>query len=125
MRYLTACLIAAALSGCVPTGYKRMDPYGYDDTQVSENTWRIRASVNRYTKSATADDFALLRAAEIACQNHYRFFKITEQALDLSGPSRKSVITVEYSNMKSSFDAKVIMDTLSKKLSVQPSCQYK
>lgn len=49
---------------------------GYSEKKLSDNKFKISFSGNIYTRRYKANDFALLRSAEIADQNNFKFFKI-------------------------------------------------
>jgi hypothetical protein len=49
---------------------------GYSENKLSDNKFKISFSGNLYTPMYKAKDFALLRSAEIADQNNFKFFKI-------------------------------------------------
>ncbi len=80
-------LIAAILilSGCA-TDYQRQettlvewwDGYGYSSTQIDTNVFQVTFKGNAYTGRDRANDFALLRSAELALENGYEYFVIID-----------------------------------------------
>jgi hypothetical protein len=51
---------------------------GYDEIQLSENMFKVSFRGNGYTGRARAEDFALLRSAEVAQNNGFTYFIIIE-----------------------------------------------
>jgi hypothetical protein len=80
-------LIAAILilSGCA-TDYQRQgttflgwwDGYGYSSTQIDTNVFQVTFKGNAYTESDRANNFALLRSAELTLENGYEYFVIID-----------------------------------------------
>jgi hypothetical protein len=66
--------LTALLFGCA-TAYK---PHGmsggFTETQLDTNVWRVSFRGNEYTKGERAEDFALLRSAELALANGFTHF---------------------------------------------------
>jgi len=52
---------------------------GYDDLQLAENVFQIRFKGNAYTSKEKAADYTLLRSAELAKENGFGYFIITER----------------------------------------------
>ena len=57
---------------------------GYDEVQLSENSYQISFRGNGYTSRQRAEDFALLRAAELTLENGFTHFMIINEASDTS-----------------------------------------
>jgi hypothetical protein len=51
---------------------------GFSSTQLDVNVFQVSFRGNGYTKRERANDFALLRSAEVALENGYEFFVIVE-----------------------------------------------
>jgi len=88
-------LVAAlALAGCVtavgtayaPAGEKG---YGYQDTRIESDRYRIVFSGDGATSPDLVEDYALLRAAELTVENGYDWFRIVSR--NLSGEERGGV----------------------------------
>lgn len=75
-------LMGSLLAGCMtpyqPEGYTG----GYTDTQLGENTFRVTFRGNVEVSKARAADYALLRAAEVAITNGFRYFVVSESRID-------------------------------------------
>jgi hypothetical protein len=68
--------LACLLTGCA-TPYGPMDfAGGYEEARQAENEYTITFLANGFTRSKQAQDFALLRAAEIAAKLHFTHFVI-------------------------------------------------
>jgi hypothetical protein len=74
MRIITSLCIVATLSACA-TAYQR-DGFtgGFSETQLDENVWRVTFEGNGYTREQRAEDFALLRSAELTLEKGFYAF---------------------------------------------------
>ena len=134
MKKLAVLAIASAvvLTGCSATPYQSMKGSGgYRETRINETTYEITGRVNGVTRSYAARQFAMLRAADIACSNGYRFFRILDEHNHY--PARQSDFTTSVlkiqltdNNLGQDYDAKIIMDDLaqSKKVRDSLSCTF-
>jgi hypothetical protein len=75
---LIALILAIMLSGCATTYQKQSFTGGYLETQLGENIFQVSFKGNGYTSRERVSDFTLLRSAEIAIDNGYRYFVIVE-----------------------------------------------
>ncbi len=73
-RFLIVVVCAVVASACGTTYTKRGLMGGVDEVQLNENTWRISARGNAYTSEEAVLDMVLLRSADIASQNGFRYF---------------------------------------------------
>lgn len=70
------CAVLVMLCAC-STGYQSVGfTGGYEDTRLDENIFSISFRGNAYTSTQRAQDFALLRAAELTLQHGYKYFAI-------------------------------------------------
>ncbi len=66
-------ILVLFFAGC-STSYKAKGfGGGYTDTQLGQDTYKIYFYGNGYTDKEKVEDFALMRAAEVTLQNHYRY----------------------------------------------------
>ena len=66
------------LSGCA-TKYQREGwGGGFTETQLGENIFQVSFRGNGYTRADRAADFALLRSAEVATSNGFRYFIVVD-----------------------------------------------
>jgi hypothetical protein len=76
--FIVALMVAAILSGCATTYQKDSFTGGYSETQLGENIFQVSFKGNAYTSREKVSDFTLLRSAEIAIENGYRYFAVVE-----------------------------------------------
>ena len=74
----TTLTVAALLSACAtpyqPTGVTG----GFEEMQIDANVWRISFRGNGYTREWKAEDYCLLRSAELTLANGYSHFAIAD-----------------------------------------------
>ena len=122
MKKLIILSLAAVLAGCATSYQPMRSSGGYDETRVSSNIWTIRGKANGYSERSRLEDITLLRAAEIGCLNSYQYFDITDRMF--SGQNIKNMtITAQYSHQAGDYDVRLLINTLSKKLSADVSCR--
>lgn len=82
MRRLIATAVAAALiSGCAATGPVAYGPadakgFGYEDTKIESDRFRVVYNGSGGMPPEQVEDYALLRAAELARENGFDWFRI-------------------------------------------------
>lgn len=78
MRKLAVVIISLALTGCA-TGYKPDGPLGgYSETQLDTNSFKVDYHGNAYTSRERAQDYVLLRSAEVTLENGFSHFVIAD-----------------------------------------------
>ncbi len=82
-----AAVLAAMLAACataVGTAYAPADKkgYGYTETRVEADRYRITFAGDGATPQAVVEDYALLRAAELALENGYDWFRVIGKSVD-------------------------------------------
>ena len=90
---------------------------GYSEKKLSDNKFKISFSGNIYTRRYKANDFALLRSAEIADQNNFKFFKIDSDSKIYGLSSTTYEITV-YNDKTSGemvYESKKVIEEMRKK----------
>ena len=90
---------------------------GYSEKKLSDNKFKISFSGNIYTRRYKANDFALLRSAEIADQNNFKFFKIDSNSKIYGLSSTTYEITV-YNDKPSGemvYESKKVIEEMRKK----------
>jgi hypothetical protein len=69
-------LVVAMLAGCA-TGYQSKGVMGgFSETALAPDTYRVTFTGNGYTDMGRAQDFVLLRAADLTLANGFRYFEI-------------------------------------------------
>lgn len=71
-------VLVVILSGCATSYQSRGFTGGYSETRLGENIFQVSFRGNGYTGSERASDFSLLRSAELALENGFRYFIIVE-----------------------------------------------
>lgn len=84
MRRLFIAACAVALAACVTaigTGYAPADKrgHGYSDTRIEADRYRITFAGDGATPQNVVEDYALLRAADIAIANGYDWFRVVSR----------------------------------------------
>ena len=70
--------LAAVLSGCATAYQSEGLSGGFTETQLDTNVWRVSFQGNGYTKGEQANDYAMLRSAELTLANGYTHFAFAE-----------------------------------------------
>lgn len=70
--------VLAGLSGCATAYQPQGATGGYSSSQLDENVFQVAFKGNGYTDRGIANDFALLRSAELALENGYKHFVIVD-----------------------------------------------
>jgi hypothetical protein len=78
---------AALLAGCataVGTAYQPADKkgFGFTEQKVESDRYRVTFAGDGATPASVVEDYALLRAAEIALANGYDWFRVVGRSLD-------------------------------------------
>ena len=83
-KTLSFVLLAGVLASCAspykPAGFGG----GFSETQLGENVWRVSFRGNGYTAGERAEDFALLRSAELTLSNGFTHFAFANSRVDSS-----------------------------------------
>ncbi|MDI6775402.1 MAG: hypothetical protein QME60_08455 [Verrucomicrobiota bacterium] len=84
MKPETCCVIciAAILCGCTTPYQKTGVTGGYSETRLQENVFTVNFRGNGYTSRERAQDFAMLRCADITLGNGFKFFAIADSSAD-------------------------------------------
>jgi hypothetical protein len=90
-------LFAALCSIACATGYgSRGVMFGYSDTQVGENTFRVSFEGNGLTPLAKVSDFALLRSAEVTLDHGYPYFVIVNATAVYDAATVRKALRAKY-----------------------------
>ena len=78
MKIIATLVVILSLYGCA-TGYKPVGAMGgFSSTQLDENVFTVSFKGNGYTGREKANDFALLRSAEITLEHGFKYFIIVD-----------------------------------------------
>ena len=113
--------MAAVLAGCSGgTRYQAMTgDGGYSEVKLSDTMYEVRGRVNGSTATFIANNYAMLRASEIACLNGYRFFRVLDDSMDTvdnrikKNRFKTSFMRVQLvkENSGTDYDAKAVMES--------------
>jgi hypothetical protein len=96
---LIALLIIAGLPGCASQYVSKKMFGGYSDTALAPDVYRISFQGNRYTSTERAQDFAILRAADLTLSHGFRYFAIINQTEGGRSGAYTYVNAQRYGNM--------------------------
>ncbi len=95
MRTVLVLLLCLGLVGCA-TGYARHGfSGGYSDMKLQDDIFRVMFSGNAFCGRGRAEDFTLLRCAELTLEQGYRYFIIIDEKSEISTSSYTSPVTAE------------------------------
>ncbi len=77
-NYIILVTFAVILSGCATPYHKKGLMGGFSETQLGENIFRVTFKGNGFTSPERASDFTLLRSAEVALENGFKYFIIVD-----------------------------------------------
>ena len=78
MRKIYLSTLVLVLCGCATTYQPKGFSGGFSETQLDTNVFRVAFNGNGYTGREKAEDYALLRSAELALQNGFTHFAILD-----------------------------------------------
>ena len=84
-RWIALAALAFAVAACgAPTPYGGADNrgFGYSETRLEKNRYRVKFAGNSLTTRETVENYLLYRAAELTVQEGYDFFIIETRATD-------------------------------------------
>lgn len=79
-----AASLLAACATAVGTAYGPADSkgYGYTQTRIEADRYRVAFAGDGATSPETVEDYAMLRAAELAVENGYDWFRVVGHTMD-------------------------------------------
>ena len=87
-KILVLLLTCTVLSGCASTyeakqgGLHGLINGGYTSTKIQDDIYKIAYEGNAATSSDITQNYALLRCAEVALENNYKYFIIVDKQLE-------------------------------------------
>ncbi|MEZ5897054.1 MAG: hypothetical protein R3C51_11715 [Parvularculaceae bacterium] len=84
LMIVAAMLTLGACATAVGTAYGPADSkgYGYTQTRIEADRYRVSFAGDGATPPELVEDYALLRAAELAVENGYDWFRVVGRSLD-------------------------------------------
>lgn len=80
MKFILSFSTFIFLTGCATSYQPQGMTGGFSEVQLEANVFKVSFNGNGYTRADTASDYALLRSAELARQNGYKYFVIVDTA---------------------------------------------
>ncbi|MFH1877131.1 MAG: hypothetical protein ABH865_09600 [Candidatus Omnitrophota bacterium] len=80
-------LVVLLISGCATPYQKRGTFGGYRDIKLQEDAFKITFEGNGFIGTERAKDYTLLRCAEVALENNYKYFIIVDGNVSLLSES--------------------------------------
>ena len=87
MKLFTLVISFFLLVGCASTYQKKGFTGGYEETQLAVDIFSVSFGGNGYTSGVRAQDFALLRSAELTLEHGYRYFVLINESNSVSTAS--------------------------------------
>ncbi|WP_351079224.1 hypothetical protein [Shewanella sp. CAL98-MNA-CIBAN-0140] len=80
MKFLPLLLLLplVLLSGCSTSYQSNGFSGGYSETQLDDNVFKVSFRGNGYTRRERVSDFTLLRSAQLAVENGYKYFLVVD-----------------------------------------------
>lgn len=88
-------MLLVLFAGCATTYQQNGLTGGYSETQLDENLFNVTFKGNGYTSKERANDFTLLRCAELTIENGFKFFTIVTAQDNTQTHSRTTPITTK------------------------------
>ncbi len=83
---LSTAVVACSSGGTVYKPAEERGAYGYTETQLGKDRYRVTFTGNSRTDKETVNDYAMLRAAELTLQSGYDWFRLVNR--DTEGKTR-------------------------------------
>lgn len=90
-RLVSILLMVVVISGCAsqsPYAPAGKNGYGYQESQLTKNRYRVSFTGNSHTPGELVKDYALLRAAELTLQQEREWFKVVNRETDKQSRQR-------------------------------------
>ncbi len=78
MKKILTIMLCLSLGGCATGYHGRGFTGGYSDMKLQDNIYKVTFKGNGYSSMERAGDFVLLRSAELAIENGYKYFIVLE-----------------------------------------------
>lgn len=98
-KALAVSLAVLIISGCATAYQKDGFSGGFNETKIAPNAWRVTFAGNGYTSRTKAEDFTLLRSADLTLQSGFQYFAIVGSNSDMSTVSSWTAPTTSTTNV--------------------------
>ncbi len=78
MKLIAALSFFVLIGGCASSYQAQSFSGGFSETQLDKNVFKVTFKGNGYTQSERAEDFALLRSAELTLKHGFSHFAIVD-----------------------------------------------
>ena len=78
MKFIATLSFLLLIAGCATSYQAQSFSGGFSETQLDRNVFKVTFKGNGYTQSERAEDFALLRSAELTLKNGFSHFAIVD-----------------------------------------------
>jgi hypothetical protein len=118
MKPVLAFFLLMILWGCSGTPYQPSGLIGgYEERQLSANSFKVFFHGNGYTRGDRASDFTLLRSAEVAEQNGFPYFVIEEEEAPAASSRINRIVCFKEKPERAGvvYDAKSVQQSIKQK----------
>lgn len=98
MRLLIFVCLTIYLAGCSSTYQPDGFSGGFSETALGRDFYKVTFNGNGYTSSEKANDFAILRAAELALEGGYKHLIITDSDTQITSTGGNSYVPKPYND---------------------------
>lgn len=98
-KALLASIATLAITACATSYQKEGFSGGFNETRIAPNAWKVTFAGNGYTSRTKAEDFTLLRSADLTLQSGFQYFAIVGSNSDISTVSSWTAPTTSTTNM--------------------------
>lgn len=103
IKKIAVILFSLCMVGCA-TAYKRTGfTGGYNDMKIQDDVFKVSFRGNAYTGSGKVEDFVLLRSAEVALNNGYKYFVIIDEKSAMKTSAYTTPVTANTNGVLNSF----------------------
>jgi hypothetical protein len=95
VRSLIVSILILLLAGCATPYQKSGFAGGYSETQLGENIFRVHFRGNGYTGAERAEDFTLLRSAELSEEHGFPYFIIVDSKENVDNSTYTTPVTTQ------------------------------
>ena len=130
MKIIATLSIVLLLGGCATTYQPQGLSGGFSETQIDTNVFTVTFKGNGYTGQDKANDFTLLRSAELTLEHGFKYFVVVDalqysknsigQTYNISKPrSSNTIICFSEKSQGFSYNAEFIVKSLKQKHGIE------
>ena len=113
MKKIVVILLMSSLVlvGCASPYQRAGFGGGFDESRIAPNAWKVNFRGNGYTSKGRAEDYALLRSADLTLQSGYSYFVIVGASSDINVVSGWTAPSTSSTNFNASRSGNSISGT--------------